>query len=94
MLLQRNFGILLFTALVQFIDVCWHSFMHSSSKILPQRFSHVDVWTLSGPLQHHGNFVFQSFCESFAAVDWDHCSFRLPNFSCQHNGFYLTLELS
>lgn len=36
--------------LLQFIDVCGHSFMYSSLKAAPQHFIQVEIQTLTGPL--------------------------------------------
>lgn len=49
---------LCFTALLHFIGAWWHSFIHSSLKISPPRFSQVEVWTMIGPLQHIDSFLF------------------------------------
>ena len=54
--------------LLYFISVCRPSFMHSSLKVPPQHLSQVEVWTLTGPLQHLYSFLFQTFCCRFAAV--------------------------
>lgn len=36
------------------------SIMHSSLKFLPQHFNQVEVWALTGPLQHRDSFLFWS----------------------------------
>ena len=42
--------------------------MHSSLKVPPQHFSQVEVWTLTGPLQHLDSLLFHTFCCRSAAV--------------------------
>uniref|UniRef100_A0A3Q0SNZ7 Limb and CNS expressed 1 n=1 Tax=Amphilophus citrinellus TaxID=61819 RepID=A0A3Q0SNZ7_AMPCI len=42
--------------------VCRHLFMHSSLKVPPEYFNQVEVWTLTGPLQHLDFFRFQPSC--------------------------------
>ena len=59
--LSRNCGPL-FTTLLHFIEVCSHLFMHSYLKVPPQHFSWVEVWTLTGPLQHLGYCKVPSSC--------------------------------
>ena len=62
---------------------------HSSLKVPPQHFIQVEVWTLTGPLQHLDSFLFHTFCCRSAAV------FGIivllmsqfqPSFSCQTDG--------
>ena len=56
------------TTLLQFIEVCGYFSVHSSLKVPPQNFSQVEVWILTGPLQHLNSFLFPTFCWRFAAV--------------------------
>jgi len=61
-------------------NVCWHLFFHSSLKLPATAINLVEVWTLTGPLQHLDSFLFQPFCCRFAGV-LDHCPVAGPNFS-------------
>lgn len=48
----------------KFIDGCGDS----SLEVPQHHFSQVGVWTLTGPLQHHGSLLFQPFCYRQAVV--------------------------
>lgn len=41
-------------------QICWQSFTQSTLEVLPQCFSLVEFWILTGPLQHPDSFVFFS----------------------------------
>ena len=63
--------------------------MHSSLMIPSQHSNQVEVWTLTGPLQHLESFLFQTFCCRFAAVFGIIVllmSQYQPSFSCRTDG--------
>lgn len=64
--LRRNFGPLVFTTLLNFIQVCRHSCLHSSLKVLWHDFIQAEVWILTGHLQLAPRLF--SFSSIFAAV--------------------------
>lgn len=61
--LTSDFGPFFFKMLLQFFEVCRHSFMHSSAQVLPQHFIQVEVWTES--LKHLDCFLFHPFWWNF-----------------------------
>lgn len=42
--------------------------MCSPLQVPPEYFNQIEVWTVTGPMQHLDYFLFQSCCCSFAAV--------------------------
>lgn len=65
-IIVEEFCPLFFTEFLQFIEIYWHSYMHSSLKVPPEHFNQVEVCALA----RHGSdsFLFQSFCCRFVTV--------------------------
>lgn len=74
----RNLGLISFTTFLQCIWVKRHSFMHGSLQIQPQHLNQIEVWTLTGPLQHLHYFLFQPF---YCQCTWDHFPVAWPSLS-------------
>lgn len=65
-IIVEEFCPLFFTEFLQFIEIYWHSYMHSFLKVPPEHFNQVEVCALA----RHGSdsFLFQSFCCRFVTV--------------------------
>lgn len=64
--LWRNLGLLLFALVIQFIDICTYSFMHSTP--VPSTAFQVQVWTLTESFWQLKSLLFQPLCCRFATV--------------------------
>lgn len=62
------FCLLLFTTLLQFVEVCRLLFTHSFVHFSPQHFSHVEVWTAALFI-----LLFLSHSVADSCCVWDHC---------------------